>query len=1088
MRVVRVLSTVLLVLATITVTSRPASAGPPVSPAPSVFLGGVTLITGDHVTVRRVGTKVVPVVTPAAGREHTQFATSQVDDQLLVVPSDAWPALNAGRLDRRLFDVAALLRDGFGDADRSDLPLIAQGVTGVAATQHLSTLGAMVLRQPKVGAAEFWANHRGARIWLDGMRKPSLDTSVPQIGAPTAWQDGLNGKDVRVAVLDTGIDDTHPDFRGQLAEIRNFTTDPDARDAVGHGTHVASILAGTGRASGGRYTGVAPGARLLIGKVCQGGGCPESAILAGMEWAAAAGAKVVNLSLGGPDAAGDDLLEEAVNRLSAERGTLFVIAAGNDGGLGAETVDSPSSADAALSVGAVDKQDGLAGFSSRGPRFRDAALKPEIVAPGVEITAARSRFSLIGKRGERYVALSGTSMATPHVAGAAAILVQAHPTWTGAQLKAALMGSAHRLDNVGTYEQGAGRVDVARAIRLTAFASPAAVSVGRQPWPHEDDAPVGKTVTYQNAGSLSVTLGLTLVVTGPDGAPVPDGMFRLSGNQVTVAPGGTASVSIVTETAMPAAEGAFSAHIVATQGNTRITTPVAVDREPESYDLTLRPIDANGNPTDLEFSFVFGIDRARFRPVPVTGGTGTLRVRKGTYLVDAAIATARGDGLFNSSKVTHPTVVVTGDTTVTLDARTTAPIAIDFDRGQVSPRAVAAGYSRFTEHSTLFTGILGDDFGRIFIGQVGDSLPRQELVADISGTWADATGSVTYNLAWFDYGHLPFGFARHIVDSDLAAVVSTYRAQERGKRGTKVWTAREPELGIAVGQGFAFDLPLTRTEYHNVDSLRWSGEFQQWRFVKRVVHTETIVTGGVVSHQPGQSYVEDWNTAVFGPGFPGETEWAARFDNTLFVNIPMYSDSMPNHSGVSEVDSAATVLFRDGIKVGETTRPGQGQFDVPPELAQYRLEARSTRSGVSALSTDISCVWTFSSVRPPDPEPDPKTLDKPKGGNALPLMSIRFAPPNLNPRNILRARSVILPITVQKPQDSPESTLTGLTLDVSSDDGYSWQPVTVTRTGFTATARIVHPGNADHISLRARATDSLGNTVEQTIIRAYGVA
>jgi hypothetical protein len=1048
----------------------------------SEYLGAVTLITGDHVSVRRVGTQLIPAVEPAPGREHVHFATAGTGDGLLVVPNDAWAPLNAGMLDRRLFDVAALLRDGYGDAGRTDLPLIVQGgpVTGAATVAELSTMDVTAIRQPKESTAEFWSAHRSGRIWLDGLRKPSLDKSVPQIGAPTAWQAGFTGRGVTVAVLDTGIDDTHPDLRRQIAGSRNFTADTDIRDTVGHGTHVASIIAGTGRASDGRFTGVAPDAKLLVGKVCQGGGCPESAILAGMEWAVSSGAKIVNLSLGGPDSAADDPLELAVNRLTARFGTLFVIAAGNDGGLGAETVSSPASADAALAVGAVDRVDGIAGFSGRGPRMHDAVLKPEITAPGVEITAARSRFSTLGKRGDRYVALSGTSMATPHVAGAAAILAQQHPDWTGPVLKSALLGAAAPLSNVDLFAQGAGRVDVARAVGQGGYAEPAAVSIGRMSWPHEDDPTVTRTVTYHNTGRSPLPLALTL----PDGAP--DGMFRLSTNEITVPPGGTAGVEITVNTAVPADEGTFGTHITATSGaGVRLVTPVAVDREPESYDLTLRPVDESGAATDAHFSFVFGVDRARFRPVPSFNGSGTLRVRRGRYHVDATISTARPDGNVNSSKVVHPTVDVTADTTLVLDARATRPIAFTFDRPGVEPRAVSATYSRSTPESALTTGVLGDTFERIHIGQVGDPLPRTDLISSISGMWAVPDGSgdvtrstVTYNLAYFDYGVLPTGFSRHLADRDLAEVRTTYRTQADRKRATKLWIAREPELGVATGQGIGFRLPLTRTEFHNVDGLAWSGELQQWSFVKGQVHTETILTGGVVSQSPGQTYTDDWNSAVFGPGF-GDGEFAARFGDQLALNIPMYGDAGLDRTGVSEVDSGSTVLFRDGTKVGETSLPGSGQFDVPPELAGYRLETTATRSDVSELSTKIMCVWTFTSAHPPDP--DPKATGKGKGGNALPLMTVRFAPPNLNPRNEIRAANVLVPVTVQRQLTAPEATVTALSVDVSFNDGRTWQPAPVAN----GAVRITHPSGTHFVSLRARATDSAGNTVEQTVIRAY---
>ncbi|GAB1510448.1 S8 family peptidase [Actinophytocola sp. KF-1] len=1087
------LSTVLLAAAVAVGWSPvPGAAAADPAPAGSRYVGAVTLITGDHVTVREVGGHLVPQVTPAPGREHLHFATTAVAGSLLVVPNDAWTAVRTGQVDRRLFDVAALLRDGYGDARRADIPLIVQGEPGTAATGvTLSSVDAVAVRQPKSGTAAFWQARRG-RVWLDGLRHPSLDVSVPQIHAPQAWAAGYTGAGVPVAVLDTGIDDTHPDLRGRITATKNFTSDRSVRDTDGHGTHVASTIAGTGAASGGKYKGVAPGATLLVGKVCGGYGCPESAILAGMEWAAANGAKVVNLSLGGPDTAGDDPLELAVARLSAEHGTLFVVAAGNDGGYGAETVSSPASADAALAVGAVDDQDALAGFSGRGPRVRDAALKPEITAPGVEITAARSRFSSRGGRHDRYVALSGTSMATPHVAGSAALLAHRHPDWTGAQLKAALIASAEPSADAGVYEQGAGRVDAGRAVAQDVVATPSTVSMGRMAWPHADDAPVTRTVTYRNTGAAPRTLRLALPARGPGGAPVPDGMFRLSAQTVTVPAGGTADVAVTVDTALPAAEGAFGAHVVATDDSgARVVTPVAVDREPESYDLTLRTLDGTGAPTDNHFSFVFGLDEARYRPVPGIGGAGTLRVRAGRYHVDAAISTPRPGGtLFDSAKVVHPTVDVRADTTVTLDARSARPVSVTFDRANVAPEAVAVAYHRFTPVNSLSTGVLGDDLDRIDVGQVGAPVPEDELIATIGGVWAvpDAYGdvsrsTVTYNLAWFGYGAVPTGFARHVVDGDLAEVHATYRAQADRKRGTKVWVAQEPRAGIGNGFGFGFRLPLNRTEFHNVDGLRWSGELQQWSFVDKQVHTETILTGGPVDHEPGAVAAEEWNTAVFGPGFPAGGEVASRSGDVVGFTLPLYSDAGLDRAGVSEVDSGRTVLYREGVRVGETAQPGVGQFEVPAEQAAYRLEVDSRRADVSEFSTRVSCVWTFTSARPAE-DPDPKP--KGKGGTGLPLMAVRFAPPDLDPSNATDAGAITVPVTVQRPYNAPAATVEALTVDTSFDDGRTWRPAPVTMTGpDSATVAITHPRGARYVSLRAHATDSAGGTVTQTIIRAY---
>ncbi|MFF1834311.1 S8 family serine peptidase [Streptomyces sp. NPDC058231] len=182
---------------------------------------------------------------------------------------------------------------------------------------------------------------------------------------PTAWAAGYDGTGTKVAILDTGIDATHADLSDRIAEARNFSDSADTVDRFGHGTHVASIIAGSGAASGGKYKGVAPGAKLLIGKVLgDTGSGTDSSVLAGMEWAAHSGAKVVSMSLGANNYTDDtDPLGQAVNRLTAETGTLFVIAAGN-AGPDPSTIGSPGSADAALTVAAVDGQDRIAAGNS----------------------------------------------------------------------------------------------------------------------------------------------------------------------------------------------------------------------------------------------------------------------------------------------------------------------------------------------------------------------------------------------------------------------------------------------------------------------------------------------------------------------------------------------------------------------------------------------------------------------------------------------------------------------------------------------------------------------------------------------------
>lgn len=152
--------------------------------------------------------------------------------------------------------------------------------------------------------------------------------------------------------------------------------------------------------------------------------------MGGMDWAAHSGADIVSMSLGGQPTDGTDVLSLVLDGLSEETGTLFVVAAGNTGS--DYSVGSPGAAASALTVGAVDRDDKLAPFSSRGPRVGDNGVKPDLTAPGVDIVAARAAGTSMGHPVDvAYTAASGTSMATPHVAGAAAILAGRHPDWSG---------------------------------------------------------------------------------------------------------------------------------------------------------------------------------------------------------------------------------------------------------------------------------------------------------------------------------------------------------------------------------------------------------------------------------------------------------------------------------------------------------------------------------------------------------------------------------------------------------------------------------------------------------------------------------
>ena len=652
----------LAVVAAVVTASPAGAADPPPAAAGPGRPATVTLLTGGQV---RVVDGKVAGIRMARGRESQPVWQYEMNGHQYVLPTDAAPLVEQDRLDRRLFDITELVDQGLDDAATPTVPLIVQGAAP-RATERTTTVparGLTVVEAPKDGAA--WRHLRTARaagkIWLNGRVTPTLEDSVPQVGAPEAWAAGFTGTGAKVAVLDTGYDANHPDLAGIVDAAQDFT-DEGIADTVGHGTHVASTIAGTGAASDGRRRGVAPGARLLIGKVLGEFGGTEAGIIAGMQWAVDQGADVVNMSLGGGPTDGTDLMSQTLNELSDTSGTLFVVAAGNDGAR--ETVGAPGSADRALTVGSVTKDDRLSVFSSQGPRLGDHGLKPELAAPGSDIVAARAAGTNPGTSvDEHYTRMSGTSMATPHVAGAAAILAGQHPDWTGTQLKDALVGSATRLPDVDTHAQGAGRLDIARAVTQQVRAE-GVLGFGTT-WAG-DAGTVSRKIGYVNDGDTPVTLDLSLD-TGSD-------LFTVDSPRVTVPAHGSAAVTVTLRVPNEAA-GERSGALVATADGVTLTTPVTAYLPGTARTLTVQVQPRTATPvTSLLVVQDTKTGKAR-GGVFFDGETATFTVPEGDYRVlgRAMDFTAPTDTLFVER------VRVAADTELVVDTRRGKEITAEVD-------------------------------------------------------------------------------------------------------------------------------------------------------------------------------------------------------------------------------------------------------------------------------------------------------------------------------------------------------------------------------------------------------------------------
>jgi len=269
------------------------------------------------------------------------------------------------------------------------------------------------------------------------------------------WDQGLDGKGVAVAHLDTGADGKHPTLRKAIAGFAEFdhfgrqrTPAPKPHDTDDHGTHTAATIAG--RPVAGRAVGLAPKADLHSAIVIEGGDV-VARVIGGMDWAVGRGVKVLSMSLGFPGY-WDDFLE--LTRILRGRGVLPVMAVGNEG---PGTSRSPGNYAEALSVGACDSKRRVAGFSSsdRFKRKRDPIV-PDLVAPGVDVISAQP--------GGRYQSMSGTSMATPHVAGLAALLLQARPNASVQAIERAILRSCTPLKGIPPGRQGSGFPNGPRAL------------------------------------------------------------------------------------------------------------------------------------------------------------------------------------------------------------------------------------------------------------------------------------------------------------------------------------------------------------------------------------------------------------------------------------------------------------------------------------------------------------------------------------------------------------------------------------------------------------------------------------------------
>ncbi len=1072
-----------------TTIGSPAQSAPP--PRSSVQQAGqtITLVTGDVVRVRtgREGRRAA-TVEPGEGRERVPFIHRSRGDQLSILPADAAPLVAAGKLDARLFDITGLLRDGYGDTARTTLPLIvryrgqrATTLDGTTVARPLSSIGGAAVSARKDQADDFWADRADAdKIWLDGMTKAHLDQSVQQIGAPAMWAKGLTGKGISVGVLDTGIDETHPDLAGSVVASKDFSgSESGVVDKAGHGTHVASIITGDGTASEGRFKGVAPDAKLVIGKVLDDTGSGQfSWLIAGMEWMATQNVKVVNMSLGGGiPSDGKDPVSLALDEISERSGTLFVVAAGNSGedefGAHDESVSLPGVAESALTVGAIDREGAVAGFSSKGPRLGDGAIKPDVTAPGVEIAAARAADTQIGELvGEHYVRASGTSMASPHVAGAAAILAQQHPTWAGPRLKAALVNTAMPNANDPVFHQGAGLVNVPKAGDATISASPGSVSA------RLSDEATTRTVTFHNDGSAAVNLTLTLTTAAPAGA------FGMDKSSVAVPANGSAEVAVrldPTKTEL----GRFGARLEArTADGARVGVPLGLVHEPELHTISVAGIDRAGKSTgtaieNLHWVDVFDLETGEYMPTFVSQGTVKARVPAGRYTVQVYIDTVKADGTYaDANYLSYPTVRVNDDVSLVADARRAKRVtATTVD----SPKAARFGFDLIgtTERIGGQQVISGTGAEDPSVGLYATPTERVQgrsfafyyrtLRAEPLGT---RTAPKAYHLALLTNGRVPDGPKYRVYDRRLAALETSYHYNVGEAEGSRYTVVGLPGEDFPSGGGsYPIALPGKRLELYSAVGDPEDQLLMRW--LDAPDFTENAMDPPL---RAGRRSSFAFNAGAIGPvvdAFGPKCGQRPGEGQMFLVTYPM---TPANALWQLPGDTTRVTLHQNGKLIGEADDIARC-FPMPETEERYAFHAVTTREPGTRFGLREEATWTFPYAFDVEKAPPVVTM------RVTGAFDLRNTAPAGKP---FRLELTADDARIFKTGGLPR--LTTVTLQLSYDDGATWSSAKVRSAGKNRwTANVTHPSKGGFVSVRVKAHDRSGTGVDQTVIRAYAL-
>jgi parallel beta-helix repeat protein len=930
-------------------------------------------------------------------------------------------------------------------------------------------------------------------VYPDYLVRTSLTDSVPLIGAPQVWavQDAggqsVTGQGIEVAIIDTGIDYSRADLGAGFGLGYKVTggydfvnDDADPMDDMGHGTHVAGIVAANGT-----LKGVAPDATLRAYKVLNENGSGwMSDVISGIEAACNPDGNpstddavdVINLSLGGSGDP-DDPVCQAVDA-AVDQGVVVCVAAGNAGGYG--TVGSPGVARKALTVGASDKEDSIASFSSRGPVTGSWAIKPDIVGPGVDI------YSTVPESGELgdpsgYRGLSGTSMSTPHLAGAAALVKQLHPSWTPEMIKANLMNTSNDI-GYDVFTQGTGRVEVYQAANAQAVVTPGSLSLGLDDISKPSWSASASFVITNQANST-----LTYSLTVSDGLP-PGISTSLNTSNVTLDPGEARAVLFelsVDNTVVPNPSDppySYEGEIVAQCGTETLRVPFAFIKAP------VLNITFDEEPWTVLIHN--RVDRAWFFSYP--GTSLSVPLPQGTYDIIVTYPDV-------TTRVFREGVVV--DTATNLEISKADAIyevtivPIDKD-GQ--PIYINNGGEQITHKAS--------DIWQLFLGGFPTSRHFSAISNEYSWEWVTSTGSRN-NVTVYDFN----GYANEGVyadmtfqnePSDFKHVTYHYSMPPAVNEAFLLhWLSQGPSGGWSFTSYSSYDEPLlspfTREAYHMPMpypgfSLGYTFEevyeyegapFDNWAeelllLTPYLAAKDTQTIEGYLLWEP-EVPVFSTNSSQMPIGL-APPHWFGRFENDsseirlraarggvvrLFTN--QRQDMTPHPDLPYE-------LYQDDTLVGSGNLSGAGQpwsspwyIGIPISPGAYVLKVPYTEYYVKDQQGNALMTATF------DTQADDKN------------------PPFLTSLNVLcdgELADLLLPQGTNEVEFAVEDDI-GLSnvFLFYSTDGINWNGLSLSNIGNEYTAEIPSLPNGTMVSLRIIAEDLAGNSLTYTADPAFAV-